>query len=203
MTLLINKIISSISQIILFAALPIIWWFFLARKQQTFWQWIGLKKMENSRQTRVLYWIIGVSLAFMTSGILILYMIKDVETATSEFTGLGIQAIPAVFVYAVFNTSFPEELLFRGFLLKRISGKFNFPVANTIQAALFGLLHGVMFFSLTGALKAILIVVFTGIIAYVMGYINEKKANGSIIPGWIIHAASNLLSGICSAFLII
>jgi hypothetical protein len=51
----------------------------------------------------------------------ILYTVKDIETATSDFAGLGVVAIPAIFVYAVFNTSFPEELLFRGFLLKRLS----------------------------------------------------------------------------------
>ena len=48
-------------------------------------------------------------------------MIKGIETATSEFTGLGIMAIPAIVVYAAFNTAFPEELLFRGFLLKRLT----------------------------------------------------------------------------------
>lgn len=109
------------------------------------------------------------------------------ETATSEFTGLGAAALPAIVVYAAFNTAFPEELLFRGFLLKRLSNKFGFHVANFIQAFLFGLLHGVMFFTLAGVVKAVLIIAFTGAIAWFMGYVNEKCANGSIIPSWIIH----------------
>lgn len=76
-------------------------------------------------------------------------------------------------------------------------------MANTIQALLFGLLHGVMFFLLVGTVKTILIIIATGVIAWFMGYINEKYSNGSIIPSWIIHTISNLLSGVCAAFLII
>ena len=147
--------------------------------------------------------IIIVSIAFLLSGVLPLYLIKDIETATSEFNGLGATAIPAIVVYAAFNTAFPEELLFRGFLLKRLANKFGFNIANLTQALLFGLLHGVMFFSLVGAFKAILIVVLTGAIAWLMGYINEKHSNGSIVPSWIIHTIANLFSGICAAFSII
>lgn len=77
---------------------------------------------------------------------LMLYILKDVDMATSDFTCLGIQALPAIIVYAVFNTAFSEELLFRDFLLKRLNNHFGFVTANIIQAALFGLLHGIMFF---------------------------------------------------------
>ncbi|EMB73114.1 hypothetical protein SMU36_03249 [Streptococcus mutans 4VF1] len=40
-------------------------------------------------------------------------------------------------------------------------------------------------------------------IAYGMGYINEKKTQGSIVPSWLIHAAANIFSGICTAFMLI
>lgn len=201
MNLFINKVISSILQIILFAIIPFIWWCITARKQQSFTKWIGLKKIEGGKKTVIA--IILVSVAFLASGALTLYVVRGMETATSEFTGLGAAALPAIVVYAALNTAFPEELLFRGFLLKRLSNKFGFNIANFIQAFLFGLLHGVMFFSLAGAAKAVLIIAFTGAIAWFMGYVNEKCANGSIIPSWIIHTISNLFSGICAAFLLI
>jgi len=201
MILFFNKIVSSILQIILFAIIPFIWWLVTARKQQKFSEWIGLKKIEGGKRTLVA--IIIVSVAFLLLGALTLYAIRDIETATSEFAELGIKAIPAIVIYAAFNTAFPEELLFRGFLLKRLENKFGFNIANLTQAILFGLLHGVMFFSLVGVIKAILIIVFTGAIAWFMGYINEKNSNGSIIPSWIIHTISNLFSGICAAFSII
>ena len=201
MNLFINKIISSILQIILFSIIPFIWWLATARKKQKFAEWIGLKKIDGGKKT--LTAIIIVSIAFLISGALTLYLIRGIEMATSEFTGLGVAAIPAIVVYATFNTAFPEELLFRGFLLKRLSNKFGFNIANIIQALLFGLIHGIMFFMLVGIVKAVLIIVFTGVIAWFMGYINEKYSNGSMIPSWIIHTISNLFSGICAAFLII
>lgn len=201
MNLFINKTVSSILQIILFAIIPFIWWFATARKQQKFSQWIGLKKIDGGKKTIVA--IIVLSVAFLISGALTLYALRDIDTATSGFEGLGVSAIPAIVVYATFNTAFPEELLFRGFLLKRLANKFGFNIANLTQALLFGLLHGVMFFSLVGVIKAILIIVFTSVIAWFMGYVNEKRSNGSIVPSWIIHTISNLFSGICAAFLII
>ena len=201
MNLFINKIESSILQIILFAIVPFIWWFITARKHQKFSQWIGLKKIDGDKRTLVA--VITVSIAFLVLGAFVLYLIRDIDTATSEFASLGVNAIPAIVIYAAFNTAFPEEILFRAFLLKRMANKFGFNIANLTQALLFGLLHGVMFFSLVGVIKAILIIFFTGAIAWFMGYINEKKSNGSIIPSWIIHTISNLFSGICAAFSII
>lgn len=201
MNLFISKIVSSIVQIILFAIIPFIWWLATARKKQKFTEWIGLKKIDGG--TKTLTATILVAVAFLLSGVLTLYAIRGVETAASEFAGLGVAAIPAIIIYAAFNTAFPEELLFRGFLLKRLENKWGFNTANLIQALLFGLLHGAMFSSLVGVIKAILIIAFTSAIAWFMGYINEKYSNGSIIPSWIIHTISNLFAGMCAAFSLI
>ena len=38
------------------------------------------------------------------------------------------------------------------------------------------------------------IVLLTGTIGYLMGYINEKVGNGSIIPSWIIHSSANIMT---------
>ena len=205
MNLLVNKVISSILQIILFSIIPFVWWLITARKKKKFAEWIGLKKIEGGKKTFSA--VVTASVAFMLLGAFVLYIVSGIETtaietAASEFAGLGAAAIPAIVVYAAFNTAFPEELLFRGFILKRLANKFDFNTANFVQALLFGLLHGAMFFPFAGAAKAVLIVAFTGVIAWFMGYINEKLSGGSIIPSWIIHTASNLFSGIVSAFLL-
>ena len=42
--MLVNKIISSVMQIILFSLIPLIWWLITARKRESFFKWIGLKK---------------------------------------------------------------------------------------------------------------------------------------------------------------
>lgn len=141
--------------------------------------------------------------AFMIFGIATLYMMRDVKTATTSFAGLGIAGIPRVIIYALVHTSLSEELLFRGFLLKRISNKLGYRTGNIIQAIVFGLLHGLMFIGYAGIIRAITVMVFTGILAYAMGYINEKLADGSILPSWGIHFVSNLFSGIIAIFSII
>lgn len=201
--MLVSKIISSIIEIILISFLPFIWWLISAKKKESFFNWIGFKKIDNKNKKSTLINTIVISLVFMTVSILTLYLIKDIETATSEFKGLGISALLPALIYAIFNTSLPEEIFFRGFLLKRLSNKFGFRIANVIQSIIFGLLHGIMFFSLVGVVKAIIIILFTGIVAYAMGYVNEKKSNGSILPSWFIHALSNIFASIIAMFSII
>lgn len=201
--MLVSKIISSIIEIVLISFIPFIWWLITAKNKESFLNWIGLKRIDNKNKKSTLTNAIAILLFFMVLSILTLYMIKDIETATSEFKGLGISALFPALIYAIFNTSLPEEIFFRGFLLKRLSNKFGFRVANTIQSIIFGLLHGIMFFSLVGVIKATIIILFTGIIAFAMGYVNEKEANGSIFPSWFIHALSNIFASIIAMFSII
>lgn len=200
MTLAINKIINSLLEIILFSLLPFLFWYFSARKQERFTEWIGLKKIKGAKKTALA--IIIVTTFYLLISLILLNSLKNIENATTEFQGLRFAALPAIFIYAVFNTAFPEEILFRGFILKRLANKLGFTKANFIQGILFGLLHGVMFFPLVGNLKSILIILLTSLIALSMGYVNEKISGGSIIPSWIIHAISNLIAGLYAAFYI-
>lgn len=200
MNLVINKILNSLLQIILFSIIPFLFWYSSARKQESFREWIGLKKIKGGKKTALA--IIIVTTLYLLISLILLNSLKNIENATTEFQGLEFAALPAIFIYAVFNTSFPEEVLFRGFILKRLAKKLGFTKANFIQSLLFGLLHGVMFFPLVGNLKSILIILMTGFIALAMGYINEKLSGESIIPSWIIHAISNLIAGLYAAFYI-
>lgn len=199
MNLMISKLIGSVIQIVLFTLVPFIWWLIAGRKDSSFFKWIGLKRI-NGKENKPLFWILGISSAFVLISVFMLYMLRNVESATSDFNGLGIKALPAIIIYAILNTALPEEILFRGFLLKRVSNRFGFTVGNVVQAVIFGLMHGIMFFSTVGVIKAMLITLFTGIIAYLMGFSNEKKADGSILPSWCIHSIANIFSGLCAAF---
>ena len=202
MELAVQKLINSAVQIVLFTLIPFIWWLITARKEMNFFKWIGLKGIKGAKENKTVFWILGIITGFMALSAYMLYSLRDIEMATSDFNGLGAAAIPAILIYAVLNTLLPEEIVFRGFLLKRISAKFGFHAGNTVQALLFGIMHGVMFFSYTGIVKAVVITLFTGVIGWLMGYVNEKKAEGSLIPGWCIHAVANIFSGLCAAFMI-
>ena len=197
-----NLLISSIIQIILFSLIPFIWWLVTARKEEIFFEWIGLKKISNLKASQTIVWMLGIMVAFLILSVYVLKSVSNVETTTSMFSGAGITALPGIMVYAFLSTSLPEEILFRGFLLKRLSGKIGFTVSNALQSIVFGLMHGALFFTVAEVVKTILIVVFTGAIGWCMGYVNEKKSGGSILSSWCIHAAANIFSGICSAFML-
>lgn len=201
--MLANKIISSIVEIVFISLVPFIWWLVTVRKKEKFLKWIGIKGIKKENRKAAWISIFVIALLFLPASVYTLYIIKDIETAASEFKGLGVSALLPALICAIFNTSLPEEIFFRGFLLKRLSHKVGFRIANIIQSSIFGLLHGILFFGLTGILKAIIIILLTGASAFAMGYVNEKKANGSILPSWFIHALSNIFAAGMAMFSVI
>ena len=204
MVSLIQQMTNALIQIALFMLLPFIWWFVTARRKSSFLDWIGFKPLKDTGNHKMWLWIFLGLLSFTIFSYLVLYtIVKDLKTATSSFSGLGFQALPAVLIYSLFQTSLPEELLFRGFLLKRFSVCLSFGIANTIQAALFGLLHGLMFITEVSWLQTLVIILCTGGIAAYLGFVNEKKSGGSILASWIMHALANVITGMLSAFLLI
>ena len=165
-----------------------------------------LVRLEKNKK-RTIKTIIGrtiiVIIAFLLLSIYMIFITKDISTATSQFDGLGVKGLISALIYSFVQTSFTEEIFFRGFLLKRIKNKFGFITANIVQSILFALLHCAMFFTLTSLFNVILITLLTGLIALAMGYINEKESEGSIYPSWCIHGIANLFSSIVALFNII
>lgn len=198
MQLFLNIIVNSAVQIIALGIIPFIWWLVTARKKESFFTWIGLKKIKEIKKVGIKTFI--VSVLFLLLSLYMLAITKDVETATSRFSGLGVSGLAGAIVYSFIQTSFTEEMFFRGFLLKRIGHKFGFYAGNIIQSILFALLHCAMFITSTSVINVILITLFTGMIAFVMGIINEKDAEGSIFPSWCIHGTANIISSIFSLF---
>ena len=90
MNQMISKIVSGILQIVLFSVIPFVWWFITARKHEKFSSWIGLKRIDGGKKTFVA--ILMLSAAFVLSGVITLYLIRDIETATSEFAGFHLQS---------------------------------------------------------------------------------------------------------------
>lgn len=60
-----------------------------------------------------------------------------------------------------------------------------------------------MFLKVLDVGSIMMITGFVFAIAYGVGYINENKAQSSIVPSWIIHATANIFSGLCTAFMLI
>ncbi len=79
----------------------------------------------------------------------------------------------------------------------------GFKKGNTLQASIFGILHTGLFAAITSNLAFLFLTfLLPAIGAYVSGYLNEKMAGGSIVPGWISHALANVLAYSIVGFLL-
>ena len=116
---------------------------------------------------------------------------------------LSTESIIILLVMALLKTSFAEEILFRGFIAKRLMSWLGYQAGNIVQAFLFGLMHSALFATMTSNIFfLIFITVFPSLGAYVSVYLNEKVANGSIIPGWIAHGLANVVAYSVVGFII-
>lgn len=199
MTLFISKLMSGIMELLIVSVIPFITWLIWSRKKVGFFDWIGLKKVQTQQKRRLLLTIFGFFLLFLLFSIIVFAWFDSSQTATADFSGKGIGALPAILAYAILGTALPEEIFFRGFLLKRLQGKLGFLGANLVQSLLFGLMHALMFIQQTDVLIAMVIFAYTSLIAFVLGAINEQQANGSILPSFFIHTLVNTTAGLLFA----
>ena len=197
--LFMSKLVNGILELIIVSFIPFMTWLIWRRKKVGFFDWIGLKPVQTQQKGRLEQTIFGFTLLFTLFSVVLFSWFDPSKTATADFSGKGIGALPAILAYAILGTALPEEIFFRGFLLKRLQGKLGFLGANLIQSLLFGLIHALMFIQLIGFLKAVMIFAFISLIAYVFGAINEKKAGDSILPSVFIYAFANTAAGLCLA----
>lgn len=199
MGLFISEVIGALIQLFVLSLLPLLLWFITARSHTPARLWLGL--YTPPRLTGALIgWSIFLLAATFVLGLGIQWLMAGTPVAASKFAGLGVAAIPAIVIFAIFGTAFGEEIFFRGFLLKRFQTLMTFQQANILQGTLFGLIHGIMFFTMLPMLSTLLVVVFTGVIGWCLGMINERLAEGSILPSWFIHGGANLIAGLTMAF---
>lgn len=196
---MLDLIISSAVQLIIMSLIPFIWWLVTARKKESFFKWLGFHGFKEKPLKILLYCaLLGLGATAVMYFIMPIVM-GDTPTATTQFGGRGFAALPEILIYAVIQTSLSEEIFFRGFLGKRLISKLGFTAGNTIQAFLFGLMHGVLFFVAVGWWQALVLIIVTGAIGWAQGYINEKRADGSIFPSWLCHAVMNIASALAAA----
>ncbi len=191
-----NQLLNAIIQVLLFSLVPLLWWLVTARKKVAFFDWLGLRWPKNVN-TRTLWGsIVLVMVVCFVIGEVAVWARGDVDAAESAYQGMGLGALPTVLVYAFLQTGLSEEILFRGFLLKRLMAKWGFVVANIVQALIFGALHLTMVWGQVGFLAGMVIVIYPMIPAVLMSILNEKKADGSILPSWLVHGTLNTVSAL-------
>ena len=185
--------ISSFVQLGIALLIPAIWWAVTTKRRLEFATWIGLY---------VPTWKVGPVQRVSQKPLASLRIASSVwgALATSRFMGAGLLAVVPILLYAFIQTGLAEELFFRGFLAKRLCASFGFSRGNTIQALVFGLLHLLLFINYLPVLSLVAITVLTGINGWIMGWLNEQAAGGSVIPSWMLHSLANLLVALGAAF---
>ena len=198
--LIVDELQRAVFQIFILSFIPFVWWLIwwirTNESKTSFFKWVGLKKPTVADKKKFIVFIFfALLVAASMSLVLDPNLPDDIQLANARFSGQGINALIPAIIFSFFASALPEEVLFRGFLGKQLSKFLGFMVGNSIQAILFGILHGAALFSVLGKAIPLLVIGYTGVLGWLMGYINEK-ANGSILPSWCIHGVSNLYAAV-------
>jgi len=209
MTQLLNEFISTILQLIVFTLIPFLFFLFRKDKSVLFFKYIGLYKPTG----KSIIYVIGASLLIVVTGIGLTFIdegIKQAVLSPNSVTGklrlMGFNAtsVSILLIIALFKTSLAEEILFRGFIAKQLINKLGFNIGNMLQAIIFGIIHFLLIGALTNTtfIPLTIIFAFSSFAGWTIGYIKEKYAYGSIIPGWVAHGLGNTISYFILAFII-
>lgn len=204
--MILNNLISAILTVFIFSLIPFAFYYFNRKKYKDFFNYIGLiKPKKKTIIYSIIVSILYVSLIFFVYYLFDLFTIlKSPDTVSGNIKqlGFGIQAVLILLIRSIIGTGLWEEIIFRGFLGKRLYKKLGFLYGNIIQSTLFGLLHGVIFLDINRIVLIIILTLTTGLFGYIFGYLNERLGNGSIIPSWCAHSVANIISFSLIAFII-
>lgn len=195
--ILVSQLLSAAVQLLLLTAVPLLWYAVSRRRLAGFWRWLGLYPAAKAPVKAMCGIFLGLSLATLLP---YWYLYRTDSLTYSGFTvdsfrqtGWSAQTVAVLLLWAVVQTSLTEEIFFRGFLCKRLSEKWGWRTGCAVQAALFGALHLPAVWG-KGLLPALVILLLTGGIGFALGWLCQRRAGGSILYGWCIHAVANILS---------
>ena len=108
--------------------------------------------------------------------------------------------MPALLISFI-QQAFAEEVLFRGFIAKCLVERLGIMTGNIVQAIIFGLIH-VFLSSADNRNLFVYMIIFisTATGGWLLGYLNEKLFNGSIIPSILMHGTGNFIMLLSVAF---
>ncbi|PCD85163.1 CPBP family intramembrane metalloprotease [Lysinibacillus fusiformis] len=199
-----RNMINSIVQVVLFSVIPFVWWSFTAKKKQLFLEWLGFHRpVIVDKGKYAMFYMLAIVVLVVPNFALVFFYMDGSILASNQFTGLGLAGVIPALLYAMIQTGLSEEILFRGFLLKRLAKSFGFQVGNLLQSLVFGCIHGAMLWTVLPFPIILLVVLSTGLAGYVMGWMNERVSGGSIMTSWSIHSLTNLITACLSMFQIL
>lgn len=204
-----NQIFSAVAQVLVFVLIPFIIYVFRKDRSHGFAHYIGMtrpgwKAMGLAAAASILFVAAGVLMAMRDAEMLALLHAPKTVTGHLRALGLNEHSIVILLIIALLKTSLAEEILFRGFIGKQLIRRIGFRMGNLLQSLIFGFVHLVLFWAVlhAGPGPCTFIFVFSTFAGWCVGYIKEKYANGSMVPGWLAHGMGNSISYYIIAFLL-
>lgn len=197
--ILVSQLMSALLQVMVLTAVPFLWYLVSKRRMVGFFRWLGFTPAEKAPVKAMGGIFLGLVLVTLLP---YWYLYRTNSLTYSGFpldsyrqTGWSVQTALVILIWAAVQTSLSEEIFFRGFLCKQFSEKWGYAAGNAIQAALFGAIHIPAVWG-KGILPAVAVFLLTGGTGFALGWLSQQKASGSILYGWMIHGAVNILSPI-------
>lgn len=210
MEALISSITGAAVNLVIFSLIPFLWWLLRHRQESGFFQWVGLYRPRLTSPWWTLAVFVLIYGLFYNFDFTVLvdpqtlaYLESSGSLSASAYAGMGAAAVLPALIESFLANGAAEEILYRGFLCKRLGAKFGIVRGILLQAVLFGLMHNALYLAVgleVGVWYHVLTFLFTGTGALLLGLFNEKIGNGSILPSILLHGAGNFISTMLLAF---
>lgn len=204
-----SQFIAAIIQLLLFTLIPFIVHLIKAKSYKGFFSATGLyqapaKTMLLALCAALLLAAGGIGLALSNTVIKAATVGPGTVQETIRALGSVQEKIIVILIISLLKTSLSEELFFRGFIGKLLIAKLGFKYGNLLQAFIFGIVHVLLFLTLSKVGVTFLVFAFLLPAAggYFAGYLNQKLGKGSVFPGWLMHGLGNVISYSVFAFFI-
>ena len=191
---MIEGLINTVIQVGAVLIVCIVAWLIFGRRKAPFGRWVGLTGAPPVllivciAAGAVLAWLL-----LQAPGVAGLAASPGTVIAATTAGGVTASSLAVLAFSAVLKTAFAEELLFRGLIGKRLYGFLGFWPGNLLQALLFGAVHlPLLLLPEAPRQTVVLMIGFATVMAVASGWLNERRARGSILPGFALHAAANL-----------
>jgi uncharacterized protein len=202
MSALVSELRGFAVQLALFLSVPFLWYLATKRSARGFGGWLGLRRPSSEGILGALGWLalLGTLSTLAQFQIAPLReLLRAPHTLTGRLHQMG--ATPSMasvlLVAAVLKTALTEELLFRGFIAKRLIARLGLRRGNLLQASIFAGVHLLALAYLPADRRTPALVGFVFLapfaLALVAAWLNERRSGGSIVPGWVLHAGGNVV----------
>lgn len=192
--MLIQTAVNTSFNLVLLVGIPLLFYYAVHRRrhQRGIAEVMGRAGMRLGESRYLWYAAGGVVVVLLWIAVLP----PDLEVITREGTvqhrfagrGIDVDTVSSAALYALVQTGFSEEFLFRGLIAGSLGRRMSLVRANVLQAALFLAPH-LLLLTIMPEHWPVLILVFIG--ALFAGWLRLRS--GSIAGPWMLHGGANLV----------